>query len=314
MTRQARRLVWPVATILATIPVLRIAALQAPNVNSSLYVAAEIHYGSQTEEEVRRGGHLFHVLTIYPLDGRPVTIPLPDTLPKTLSPLAFSSDGRAIYIKTADGITKVELQPMRLATVDGSQSIGSVWHLTDSSQSAKLFGSGVFGGSCGAFEIDPSTGSFRALRTAPLPYQNCGGASGQVSTDGRRELSFLGNELDVLDLETGIKHSLGPGLSDGRWSPDGRWIAAWGTGRIVIIDADNVSHRKDLGKCCDRPVEWSPDSKLLLLTKSELRCALYLYFDSLQVLDVETGKRTVIKSSRCNTGGWVGWVDRRVVE
>lgn len=203
---------------------------------------------------------------------------------------------------------------MRLATVNGSLEVGSVWYLTDSSQSTKLFGTGVFDGRCGSFEIDPSPGSFRALRTGPLPDQDCGGATGQVSTDGRRVLSYQGNALDVLNLETGVKYSLGAGLSDGRWSPDGQWIAAWGSGKITLIKADDPSNRKNLGKCCDGGVQWSPDSKFLLLTKSELRCALYLYFNSLQILDVETGKRTVIKSSRCSTGGWVGWIDRRAVE
>jgi hypothetical protein len=104
MACTARCLWWSVAVMFIT--TLRIWALQAPKSASSSYVAAEIHYGDQTEEEVRRGGHLFHVLTRYPLDGPSVTISLPDTLPKTFSPLAFSSDGRAIYIKTANGITQ----------------------------------------------------------------------------------------------------------------------------------------------------------------------------------------------------------------
>jgi hypothetical protein len=202
---------------------------------------------------------------------------------------------------------------MRLVTVGGSLGFASVWYLADSPQSTKAFGSGAFGGHCGAFEIDSSSGSFRELRTGA--YSQCRGLgealAGPVSPDGRRMLSHQGNELKVLNLESDVAYSLGTGLTQGRWSPDGWRTAAWGAGRIVVIDADNASHRKDLGKCCDGLAAWSPDSKYLLITKSEFRCSLSLFFDSLQVLDVDTGKRTVIKSSRCSTGGWVGWIDRR---
>jgi hypothetical protein len=305
MTCSARCLRWSVVTIVAIITVLRIWA-QTPEIASSPYVAADLHPGESG-----------FVLTLYPLVGPQMTIPVPD-LPKTFNVIGYSSDGGAIYIQTKDshglpdGITRVELGPMRLVTVRGSLGLGDVWYLTDSQP--KIFGSGAFDGHCGAFEIDPSSGSFRALRI--WPYPNCGGMvglAGPVSTDGRRVLSHQGSELRVLNLGSGVAYSLGTGLSEGSWSPDGRWIAAWGAGRIVVIDSDNPSHRRNLGKCCDGGAHWSPDSKYLLLSKLELRCTLSLYFASLEVLEVETGKRTVIQSSRCKTGGWVGWIDRDAV-
>ena len=75
-----------------------------------------------------------------------------------------------------------------------------------------------------------------------------------------------------------------------------------------MIDATDTSRRRNIGASGNGPVEWSPDSKYLLLLKSELRCSAY--FESLEVLDVENGKRSVIKSSHCEVGrGWVGWID-----
>lgn len=309
-------------TTIATISVVRIWAFQVHDIATSPYVAADLHTGSA---DAGGGPSSSFVLTLYPLDGNSVTIPLPAALPKTLNVIAFSSDGRAIYVQKgaplgpSDGILKIEFKPTRLLTVPGSLGL-SAFYLTDSPQSTKVFVSGASRSGirlwhCGAFEIDLSYGSFRELRIGDHPQCSVGGElTGPVSMDGRRVLSHQGNELDVLNLQTGLAYSLGAGLSEGSWSPDGRWIAAWGAGRIVAIDADNASHRKDLGKCCDGGAHWSPDSKYLLLSKRELRCTLSLYFASLEVLDVETGKRTVIKSSRCNTGGWVGWIDRRVLE
>jgi len=120
----------------------------------------------------------------------------------------------------------------------------------------------------------------------------------------------LGHRLSLLDLDTGAAFALGADLQDGRWSPDGRWIAATSTAhRIVLIDATNTSRRRNLGSSGDASIRWSPDSKYLLLLKSELRCTLSLFFDSLQTLEVKTGRRIVIKSSRCEvTAGTVGWI------
>jgi len=323
VTRSPRFLRWSVVAMIATISALRIWALQAPEIAPNTYVAADIHPGRPAPGA---GPFLSFVVALYPFDGPPVTIPLPEGLPKTFNLIAFSSDGRAIYgqkgspLGPLDGIIKIEFKPTRFITVPGSLGLGGVSYLTAPPQSTKLFVSGATRSGdrlwhCGAFEVDPSSGSLRALRVGDYPQCGVGdGLAGPVSMDGRRMLNHQGNELDVIDLGTGLPQSLGVGLSEGRWSPDGRWIAAWGSGRIVVIDANNLSHRKDLGRCCDGGAHWSPDSKYLLLSRRELRCTLSLYFTSLEALDVATGKRTVIKSSRCDTGGWVGWIDRRVAE
>ena len=154
MTRSARCLQWSVVTMIATTSVLRISALQSHGIDHSPYVAAEVHPGS--------GPFLSFVLTLYPLDGHPVTIPLPATLPRAFNVIAFSSDGRAIYVQKGaplgplDGILEIRFKPTRLLTVPGSLGLGAVY-LTDSLQSAKVFVSGASRAGnhlwhCGAFE------------------------------------------------------------------------------------------------------------------------------------------------------------------
>ncbi len=257
------------------------------------------------------------LLTLFPMEGPKVTIPGPGELPRNLRLIAISRDGKALYLQVngplgpGDAIRKIEFKPIRQSLVRGSEGFGTIWHLTVSSTSGKLFVSGCSKkrgtAECGAFEIDPEAGTSRALHIGT----DGGGTLGPVSPDGKRVLSHRGNQLNLLDLETGIAHLLRADLKWGSWSPDGRWIAAISdTGRIVLIDATETTRRRSLGSSGHGPVFWSPDSKFLLRVKSQLRCTLTLYFESLEVLSVESGKRRVIKSSRCEiTGGEVGWID-----
>jgi hypothetical protein len=295
---------------------LLVGASQTSDVARAPYVAAELRPGSGNPPDF--------VLALYPVDGSPITIPAPE-LPRNFDLVGYSSDGDAIYVTTKDahglpvgGVTKLMFKPTRLVTLAGSSGLGAAW-VTAPPNSSKVYVSGSSrsesgGWRCGVFEIDSSGGSFRALRSGG--YQPCDGQelAGPVSMDGTRVLTYQDRRLKVFNLRNGSAYSLGPGLSRGSWSPDGKWIAAWGAGSIVLIDADDLSHRESLGSCCDGDAHWSPDSKYLLLAKRELRCSLTLYFATLEILDIGTGERTVIKSSRCNTGGWVGWVDRRALE
>ena len=134
---------------------------------------------------------------------------------------------------------------------------------------------------------------------------------GPISPDGKRLLNYKGNRLNLLDLETGAMHSLENGLEEGNWSPDGRWIAASGSGRNVRIDAMNISQRRNLGRQSGfaNQLEWAPDSKHLLLLKSA-PWACGGQFESLEILDVESGKRSMIKSSHCAVSyPYIGWID-----
>jgi dipeptidyl aminopeptidase/acylaminoacyl peptidase len=209
--------------------------------------------------------------------------------------------------------------------VPGSTGL-SIGFLTIS-QSGRIFASAssLRDHQCGAYEIDPDAATHRAIRAGAPP--GCAGALGKISPDGKNLLSTHWSPrtpgsppsveyLSLLDLETGTTQSLGEGR--GSWSPDGRWIAISVHGRIVLIDARNTSQRKGLGASgVDGNLIWSPDSKQLLLAKQERRCSfLYLFqvddSESLEVVDVETGKRRAIPSAHCAvTSSAVGWIDPR---
>ena len=266
------------------------------------------------------------LLILFPTVGPAADVALPVGLPTDFRVIAFSSDGKAVYgqrtdpLDPSEGITKIEFKPTRQSIVPGSVGLGTIWYLTESRQSGKIFVTGWSKhrgtGECGAFEIDPGAGTLRALRVGIHPA--CGGANGPVSPDGRRVISE-GGKLSVLDLETGAVQALkgtnaNTRSNQGTWSPDGRWIAAVHDGRIALIDGADTSRRTNLGASGNGLVQWSPDSKYLLLSKSELRCAPALYSQSLEVVDVETRKRSVIKNSHCRISvPVVGWVDAKSV-
>jgi DNA-binding beta-propeller fold protein YncE len=267
--------------------------------------------------------------------GAMETVTLPAALPWSLTVNAFSPDGKAMYVQKADGssdgIIKVEFKPARQSVLRGTIGLRTIWHLTVAQPSGRIFVSGLNKnpqGGCGTFEIDPDAGTFRILRAGKYP--DCGGGGGAISPDGKRLLSYEGEDSTVVELETGAVHVIrgiirgirgGPDQADviwyrrATWSPDGRWISVTPVDKeLVLIDATDTSRRRTLGSSGGAPVVWSPDSKYLLLSKSESQCAPYLYFESLEVIDVETGKRTVIKSSHCEVGpGWAGWIDLEAI-
>ncbi len=205
----------------------------------------------------------------------------------------------------ARSLVKVGFNPLGQSQVRGSAGLGDIYELTVSSGAGRLY----VWASLGAFEIDPDAGTRRPLRFA----------NGPISPDGKHALSNDGKHLSLVDLETGSTQPLGEGRR-GSWSPDGRWIAAAGFGRIVLIDANNPSHRKKLGSSgVNNRLIWSPDSKHLLFVKQELRCSFPFLLpsgdsESLEVVDVETGKRHGIPSGHCAvTSSAVGWVDPNTV-
>jgi hypothetical protein len=130
----------------------------------------------------------------------------------------------------------------------------------------------------------------------------------------------------MLELATGVRTPLGGdfrfaplGNEWATWSPDGKWIAAVLTGMpgadsVVVISAKSPALARRLGRAEGAPV-WSPDSRFLLTEKSQLSCALTLYGVSLQMIDVATGKRSLIVSSRCKVAvGTFFWVNSNVVQ
>jgi len=271
-----------------------------------------------------------NVLNLFPLDlGKSSDVALPPLAPSDFL-LSFGPDSKSIYFGSlaspASGITKIEFGPTRKSIVPGSAGL-VITSLTGSlSGRIVVSASDQASHQCGAYEIDPVAGTHRPVRVGD--DSNCGGAIGIISPDGKNLLSTHSlhrtpgsppsiERLSLFSLETGATQSLGVGR--GSWSPDGRWIAVSGSGRIVLIDANNLSHRKKLGASgVDDHLIWSPDSKRLLFVKQESRCRILHLFpvdeESIEVVDVETGKRQAIPSAHCAVySSAIGWVDAEAV-
>ena len=270
---------------------------------TSHFVAAYFHPSGGDES----------LLTLFPMAPvKAVDVNLPQGM-SSYYLVSFGPDSKSMYlgdptIDGRDGVTKVEFGPTRKSIVPGL----SVAFLTVS-HSGRIF---VSAGDrrthqCGAYEIDPDTATHRPIRIGDPP--ECAGATGPISPDGKEVLSRDGEHLSLLDLNTGATRPLGAGR--GSWSPDGRWIAVSGQRQIVLIDAKSPSHRRKLGASgVDDHLVWSPDSKRLLFVKQELRCFLMVYAESLEVVDVETGKRHAISSAHCAVSrSTVGWIDPEAV-
>jgi WD40 repeat protein len=214
------------------------------------------------------------------------------------------------------GIYKIEFKPSRFSVVPGSIGTGEVWCLAVSSVSGRITLSGKSWAldSTGVFEIDPAAATSMVL--APGTASGCGGKGGFMSPDGKRAITNDAKQLRLVVLRTGASTAIKGTSADTQsvWSPDGRWIATVRGGRIGLIDADDPTRSRGLGRSGDGPLVWSPDSRYLLLRTSPLSCALTVYGESLEVVDVETGGRNEVKSSHCTiTAGTLGWLDRRFV-
>jgi hypothetical protein len=167
---------------------------------------------------------------------------------------------------------------------------------------------------CGDYEVNPEEGLFQALRVWAPP--DCGSV---VSPDGKRDLRIKAElhapsgPLILRELATGVEQNIGKGYATPSWSPDGRWIAAVHEPKeIVLIDTNNLLKKIKLGSG-EGPLIWSPDSKWLTLPRSELSCTFTLYFESLQILNVETRRKTKIPSSHCEVlSGATAWLSRDI--
>jgi hypothetical protein len=263
-------------------------------------------------------------LVIFPFAGSPIVVEPPPGLTVNFILLGSSMDGEALYGQSSypnqwEGIIKIEFSRARISIVPGSAGLADITSFIESAVTGRIFVSarrmekGTL--ECGDFEIDPKAGTLRPLRIGTYP--NCGGP---ISPDGKRELSVTpDDQLNLRDLSNGAVDTLGKGFRMATWSPDGLWIAAitgeHGSSRgLLLIDAINTLRRRKMGSGNAQPV-WSPDSKWLLMPKPQLSCAWTLYGQSLQVVDVDTGKRKVLSSSHCNVlGGTPVWVARALAK
>lgn len=253
-------------------------------------------------------------VSVFPRNGREFAFELPRSVPATVNLIGFASNGRSAYIQVpaadrlhvSDELVRVDFSPVGLAPVPGSAGLGDIISVADS-----IFGNlfvGAMGrGVCGVFEIDTSTGTNHPIMAGPR--RGGGGCVTQVEPNGKHVLMPDDMGFRVLDSVTGKVEFRGSGR--GTWSPDGNWLASAGKSKITVFNARDFSVRGRFGaSSVDGHLVWSPDSKRILFVRKERRCFLQDDFESIAMLDIETGKKGVISSSHCAvTNSQIGWID-----
>lgn len=262
-------------------------------------------------------------LVVFPFDADEVTIPLPIKV----GAFTYTPDGKSVYSnapsfvdRTASGLLKVEIKPTRLSAVPGSLGFGVVYSVAISARQDKAVISGRYrqadADACGVFELNFASDVVRkviANDDGGCDYLSAWTAI-SLSPDGSHAVAReRRGEIGLIDINAGKVQAQWPGTT-AAWSPDGKWIATVDFTEqlgIALIDPNNVfGKRRGLGHTDIPTIAWSPDSRYLLLWKSEAQCAPYLgYFGTFEALEVSSGLRTPIKSSRCKvnlmTGGWI---------
>ena len=268
-------------------------------------------------------------ITVFPLDEETFSI----RLPFALGPFAFSADGKVLYGEAmgepqqrrsapspapSPRLYKIVFNPTLVSPVEGSEGLRPIYSIAVSRHQDKIVISGINETSCGIFELNLSQGKLKRVLDNPdclLP-----GSEGylaawltiSLSPDGQKAVAIRKHRLELIDLTHATVRALGGGFVKAAWSPDGKWIAALQDNgsemRTVLMDTSSFVERRILG---ESNVEWSPDSRYLLAAKDDDHCAHN--FGTLEAMDVETGKRTTIDSSRCKVNEvTTAWVSREI--
>jgi WD40 repeat protein len=253
-------------------------------------------------------------LEVFPFDREAFRIPMPFPL----DAFAYSPDGKALYAAVMSlgpgrprtpGLFKIEFNPTRVSLVPGSAVLGFN-SLAVSARQDKIFVAGGRRGTpCGIFELSLPAGDVRTI----VDDSSCNPMSPlsswsylSLSPDGVRATALGNHHLELIDLVHGKVTVLPDDLTIGAWSPDGKWLAAVGSksDKTILLDARTLIRRRAIGST---DLRWSPDSRYLLARKGGLACGPEI--GTLEIVDIESGKRTEIKSSRCqidtSTTGWV---------
>ena len=260
---------------------------------------------------------------VYPFHATRFEIPLPFDLWR----LTYGPDGRVLYAEAAmihppelehPGFFKVEFNPTRVSLLPGSLDL-SAKSIAVSARQDKIVFSGKSGrgnqAACGVYELTLANGKLRPVlrQTDCLPSTSWTDLT--LSPDGENALSIHEHALELIHLTDGTTKFLGDGFVVAAWSPNGRWIAArrnHGGEETVLLEANSFSPRRTLPPST---AQWSPDSRYLLSYRKHLVCGWYS--GTLEMIDVETGKRSAIRSSSCQIDefmGAVGWLSDEVLE
>ncbi len=255
-------------------------------------------------------------LEVFPFVGKAFRIPLPFPL----GVLECSPDGRAMYASAFNplnrpgslGLYKIEFSPFRVAPVAGSNVLGYDSFAFTADQDKIVVAGGGLATPCGIFELDLRDGRVKTIVFgSPCDPLNSLAHWGDLSlsTDGRRATAFRYHHLELIDLVT-AKVTVLEGLEFAAWSPDGKWLAVMkeGSDDTILLDARTLTRRRNIGATS---LKWSPDSRYLLNEKFPLLCGLG-EIGTLETVDVNTGVRREITSSRCKINmATLGWVNIR---
>jgi hypothetical protein len=255
---------------------------------------------------------------VFPDGGQEFSLRLPPDVPAAANLIGFASSGRSAYVQIpsaavlhlSDELIQVDFSPLRLFSIPGSGGLGEIISVA-SSLSGSLLVTTAYGqqGLCGAYEIDASHGRRRPILTVPA-RPDCRFGPMQVNPDGKHVLVADNLSVKVVDVATGAV-TLSGIFGRGGWSPDGNWLAFWREGEITLFDGRTfLKRRRFRASSVDGHLVWSPDSKRILFVQKELRCFLRGDYESIALLDIETGKKSVISSSHCAvTNSQMGWID-----
>ena len=129
-----------------------------------------------------------------------------------------------------------------------------------------------------------------------------------LSPDGERAVATHNRQHQLIDLVHATAKPLVDEVFIAAWSPDGKWLAHVENsenGRTILMDAANLPPEHVLG---NSELDWSPDSHYLLGMKRSDGC-IFQVGGTLEAIDILSGKRATIRSSRCQvdnaTTGWV---------
>lgn len=269
-------------------------------------------------------------LIVFPSDRKEFSV----SLPLTLRYITYGPGGESLYasgfkqldaktVTTMPGLFKIELHPVRVKDIPGSDAFYLTGRFAVSRREDLILFAGVRtdvpSKSCGIFKLSIADGKILPV----LESTDCRAGSPwrvlDLAPSGLEALISANRQVSLLDLANGNITPLGSGLWRGTYSPDGNWIAALELGgpatpsKTILIDRKDPSRRRDLGGLNDDELVWSPDSRLLLHAVFRPACPSQNPI-ALETLDIDTGKRVTLKTTICNAGSSrdIGWVSGRV--
>ena len=265
-------------------------------------------------------------IAVFPPAGKEFEISLP-LVPRWF---AYGPSGRSVYATALKetgprsftderGMFKIELDPVRVSTIQGLDAFGSIGPFAVSQGEDLVVSGGSKGNnypakSCGVYEIHLPAGDV----SAAIETSDCQAGSPwrvlSLSPEKTEALISANRSLALLDLAKGSITKIEGQLSKGSFSPDGKWIAAIQINnpnppKTILIDRSDLTKRRDLGDSEDSEAVWSPDSKFLLRAVYRPACPSQNPL-ALETLEVQTGNRSLIKDSICNSGSsrQIGWI------